>query len=84
MAFGKAVAAEAFDLFPTISGKFRVISVCRHAFQEFLTKAVDGPDTLERRHRTPQPVRLARLEARADDGNAHGLLLEQRHAQRLV
>ena len=29
-------------------------------------------------------VGLARLEARADDGDAHRLFLEQRHAERLV
>ena len=50
---------------------------------KLVAEAVDGADALERRHGAAQPVGLARLEARADDGDAHRLLLEQRHAQRL-
>ena len=29
-------------------------------------------------------IGLVRREARGDDGDAHGLLLEQRHAERLL
>ena len=41
------------------------------------------PPVTERRHGAPQLVGFAGGEVGRDDGEAHGLLLEQRHAEGL-
>src|SRR5436190_22756326 len=84
MAFGKAVAAEAFDLVPAIGGEGWIVAARSHAIDELVTEFADGANALEGRHSTTQAVGLARPEAGGDDGDAHGVFLEQRHAERLL
>ena len=47
-------------------------------------KGMDRADPLEGRHGAAQPVGLRGREAGADDRDLHRLLLEQRHAERLL
>ena len=84
MALGKAVFAEALDLAEAALGELLLVTVAEHAGDELLAEAMDGPDMAERCHSPSQAVGLAGGEACRDDGDLHGLLLEQRNAKGLV
>ncbi len=51
---------------------------------ELVAEILDGADAAERRHGAAQLVGFGGREAGGDDGDAHRLLLEQRHAQGLA
>ena len=82
MAFGKAVFAKAFDLGKTSVGKIGLIATLQHAAHEPVAEGGYGAHPFERRQAAAQTVRLARIKARGDNGNLHGLFLKQRHTQR--
>ena len=83
MAFGKAVFAETFYLIEAPFRESWIVATLRHAVDHLSLEGADGADLLERRHRAAQAIRLRWREARCHDGDAHRLLLEQRHAERL-
>ena len=85
VAFGKAVAAEALDLLEGALGEIAAHSRCAIMPLIILSrKWLTPPVDLERRHRAAQRIGLGRREAGADDRDLHRLLLEERHAQRLL
>src|SRR3546814_3566128 len=61
-----------------------VVAARGHAADELLAEGMDGADALEGRHGAAQAVGLGRREAGGDDGDLHGLFLEQRHAEGLL
>ncbi len=84
VALGKAVLAEALDLAEAALGELAPVAVRHHAVDQLVAKVGDGADPLEGRHGAAQLVGLGGREARRHDGDAHRLLLEQRHAERLA
>ena len=80
MALRKAVGAEALDLAEAALGEFARIAFRGHAGNHLVAKAADQPGALEGRHGAAKLIRFRRREARRDDGDAHRLLLKQRHA----
>ena len=84
MAFRKAVLAEPLDLAEAALGEVARIAASGHAFDELVAEIFDGADAAERCHGAAQLVGFGRREAGGDDRDAHRLLLEQRHAQRLA
>ena len=80
MAFGKAVAAEAFDLCKTARREIGVITAHQHARDEAVAERSDGAHALEGGKAAAQTVRLGRGETGGDHGDLHGLFLKQRHA----
>ena len=82
VALREAVFAEAFDLLEAAFGEFALVAVADHAFDEVALELVDRAGPAERRHGAAQLVGFGGREACADDGDLHGLLLEQRHAVR--
>src|SRR3546814_16301374 len=61
-----------------------VVAARGHAADELLAEGMDGADALEGRHGAAQAVGLGRRKAGSDDGDLHGLFLEQRHAEGLL
>ena len=84
MAFGKAIGAKALDLREGAGGEFRLIAMRHHAGDQLVAEMGDAAGHLEGGHGAAQLVGLAGGKPGADDGDLHGLLLEQRHAQRLA
>ena len=84
MAFRESVAAEAFELLEGLLGELLLVAVGDHAGDELVAEGGDAAGELEGRHALAELVGLAGREAGAYDGDAHGLLLEQRHAERLA
>ena len=82
MALGKTVFAEPLNLLEAVFRKDRIITARDHASDHLLLELVDGPVVAEGRHRAAQSVGFLGGEFRRLDGDAHRLLLEQRHAQR--
>ena len=81
VAFGEAVAAEAFDLGETAFSEVTLVSVLRHAAQETGAKGADVAVFFEGCEGSAQAVRLIRRKARAGDGDLHRLFLKQGHAK---
>ena len=77
MAFGEAVAAEAFDLGEGFFGEFGGVAAVDHAADEFLLEVADAAGELEGGHGAAELVGFARGEAGALDGDLHGLFLEE-------
>src|SRR4029077_9515479 len=84
MAFWKSVTAKTLKLLEGLLGKFPFVAVGDHAGDELVAEGGDAARVLEGGHRLAELVGLARRETGADDGDAHGLLLEERHAERLA
>ena len=85
VAFRKAVFAEPFDLLEAALGEF--LSDSRSATMPSIIRCAivaDRAGALEGRHGAAQLVGLAGREAAGVDGDLHRLLLEQRHAERLL
>ena len=80
MAFREPVIAEAFDLAETALGKVALVAVRNHSLDQFFLEHVNGAGMAEGGHGTAQLVGLGRGEVGGDDGDLHGLFLEQRHA----
>ena len=84
MAFGEAVFAEPLDLPEAACGEVGVVAAGDHAFDELVLEAADRAAAPEGGHRTAQAVGLGGSEACGDDGNPHGLFLEQGYAECLA
>jgi hypothetical protein len=69
MAFGKAVAAEAFQLLEGLLGEFALVAVRHHAVDQLGAELRDAAGVLEGRHGAAQLVGLAGREAGAFDGH---------------
>ena len=82
MAFGKTVIAEPLDLLEASFGELPVIAFGDHAGDELVAIVVNGAVAPECRHCPAKLVGLPRREAAGIDGDLHGLLLEERHAER--
>ena len=82
--FGKAIAAEPFDLAETARREISVIPVRRHPAHEPVVKRADAAMFLERGQRAAQPIRFVGRKSGTDDGDLHRLFLKKRHAQRLA
>ena len=81
--FREAVFAEPFDLIEAALGEFRFVAVGDHAGDQLLAEGMNGAGAAEGGHGAAQIVGLRRREAGRDDGDLHGLFLEQRYAERL-
>src|SRR5262249_14042785 len=82
--FRKSVRAKTFELSKGSCGKILRITARDHAGDQLLLEAADATGVFKSRHGAAQLVGLAGRKARASDRNAHRLLLEERHAQRLA
>ncbi len=84
MAFRKSVTAKALQLLEGLLGVIPLIAIGDHAGDQLVAEFRDAARMFEGRHAPSELVGLARREARAFDGDAHRLLLEERHAQGLA
>ena len=84
VALGKAVFAKALDLVKTIFGEFLGVAAPDQIADHLLLEFMDGADMAERGHCPAQLVGFVGREFRRLDGDAHGLFLEQGHAEGLV
>ena len=84
VAFRKTVAAEPLDLAEHPGCELLLIATPHHALHQLVAIFRHPPGHLEGGHGAAQLVRFVGREAGGDDGQAHRLLLEQRHAQRLA
>src|SRR3546814_13500972 len=75
MAFGKAIAAETFDLLEAARREVGFIAAAHHAADHLLLILMDRPGISERRHRTPQAIGFIGGEFGGDDGKFHRLFL---------
>ncbi len=83
VALGEAVLAEALDLLEAALGEVPRVAALEHAGDEPLAEGVDRVAlALPRGHGAAELVGLVVGEARGDDRELHGLLLEERHAER--
>ena len=82
--FGKAIIGEAFDLLEAALGEIAFVAIGLHAGDELLPEAVDFAVMTEGGHGPAQAIGLGRAETGADDGDLHGLFLEQGYAQGLA
>src|SRR5690606_9640397 len=80
MALGKTVLAKTLDLVEASLSKVARVAALDHLGDHLLLKLADGARTAESSHGLSQLVDLGIVEARRDHGNAHRLLLEERHA----
>jgi len=80
MAFRKAIAAKAFDLFVAPLGKITLITTAHHALDHLVAISRHCPHIAEGRHCTAQAIRLVRGKGGGHHGKLHGLFLKQRHA----
>ena len=65
-------------------GELTRVAARNHALDQLLAEVADPSGEFEGGHGAAQLVRLGRRETCADDRDLHRLLLEQRHAQRLL
>ena len=79
--FGETVFAETLDLAEDLARETFVVAARAHAVDEPLLEMPETAAPLPRRHAPAQLIRLARREARGDDGELHHLLLEDRHPE---
>ncbi len=84
MAFRKAVAAESFELGERFLRELPLVASVDHPFDQLLLERGDAARELEGGHGLAEHVGLAWREARAFDRDPHGLLLEERHPERLA
>src|SRR5271165_6487050 len=84
MALRKTVGAKPLDLGNGLLRELARVIALHHAGDQLVLEMRDLAGDLERGHRAPQLIGLARREARADDGDLHRLLLKQRHPECLA
>ena len=84
VALGEAVGAEPLDLAEAALGEVRVVAPPGHALQEAAAVFADAPQVAEGGHGPAQAVGVVLAEPGRLDGQAHGLLLEEGHAQGLA
>jgi hypothetical protein len=80
VAFREAIFAEALDLRKAALSEIKHIAVLDHALDKLALMGLDLAVLTEAGHVAAQAVGLSGAVARADDGDAHRLLLKQRHA----
>ena len=81
MALGEAVLAEPADLEEALLGELAGVAILEHPFDDLLVKGVDGAVLPPGGHGLTQPVGFVGAEPRPDHGDAHGVFLEEGHAQ---
>ena len=84
VAFGEAVFAEPLDLIEAVLRELGVVAAPDHAANQHVLIGMDGAHMAEGGHGAAQAIGLVAGEFRRLHGDAHGLFLEQRHAQRLA
>ena len=84
MRFGEAVLAEALDLVEAELGEVALVAARGHPLDQLFAEGVDGAGVAEGGHGAAQRIGFGGGEAGGNDGDAHGLLLKQRHAERLA
>lgn len=84
VAFGKAVFTESLDLVEAALGEGGVVTAPDHAVDHLALQILHDTAAAEGGHRPAQMIGVLRREAGGLDGHAHGLFLEQRHAQGLA
>jgi hypothetical protein len=78
MAFREAVGAEALDLLEAAFGEVALIAALSHALDEHVAIGPQLAVSSERGHRPAQAVGVVVGELRGQDGQTHGLFLEER------
>ena len=84
MAFRKAIAAETLKLLEGLLREILLVAIRHHAGDQLLAEARDSAGVFKGCHRAAKLVSLAGREAGTLYCDAHGLLLEQGHAQCLT
>ena len=84
MAFRKTIFAKTFNLFEAALGKIALIATRHHAIDKAQPELMNNAGFAKGRHSAAQAVGLGGGKACRNNGNAHGLLLKQWHAQRLA
>ena len=84
MALWEAIVTKALDLVETALRKVSPIAALDHALDHHRLIEFNGPHAPKGGHSLAQAVGLIAGKARRLHGNAHGLFLKQRHAQRLA
>src|SRR5690348_2766243 len=84
MALRETIGAKALDLLKAVFGELRIVTPPDHVSNQLLLKISNRPDITKRRHRTAQSICFFRGKSGGFNGDAHRLLLEQGHAERLV
>ena len=82
VAFGKAIFTKAANLVETALRELAVVAAVDHAFDHHVLQFVHHAAAAEGRHGLAQPVRFLGRELGRIERNLHGLLLEDRYAQR--
>src|SRR3546814_16500875 len=83
MAFGKAIAAEAFELPEGLLGEFGRIAVLDHAGDQLLLELRYPAGVLESRHSSAGLIGFRRRAARAFNRTPHRQFLYERDTRRL-
>ena len=77
MTFREAIGAKAFDLLEATLRKFRIVTAGDHALAHASAKLANLTAFFESRHRAPQLIGFTWRKASGNNGNSHGLFLEQ-------
>src|SRR5579883_2052416 len=80
----KAIIAEPLDLLEATLGEVLLIVIAQHAGDELVPELIDLTHATKACHGAAQAVGLGAGEAGGDHGDLHRLLLEERHALRLL
>ena len=84
VAFREPVAGKALKLFETAFRERGVIAILKAPCHEAFMKSFDRSGPTEAAERAAELIGFAGGKACRDDGNLHGLLLEERNPQRLA
>ncbi len=84
VALREAIGAEALDLLEAAFGEGAVVAAAGHALDELVPVGPQPPVGAESRHGAAQTVGLAVGKPGRLDGQPHGLLLKERHAEGLL
>ena len=77
MTFREAIGAKAFDLLKATLSKFRVVTARDHTIAHASAKLTDLTTFFEGCHCASQLIGFAWRKASGNNGNFHGLFLEQ-------
>ena len=81
VALGESIAAETLQLAEGLLREVPLIALGDHAVDKLVAELRDASRMLEGRHGTAKLVGFAGSKTGAHDSDAHGLLLEERHAR---
>ena len=84
VAFRKTIAAKPLQLPKRLLGIRTLIAMRDHAGDQLVAEFRDAAGMFEGRHASSELISFAWCKARTSDGDTHGLLLEQRDAQRFA